>query len=57
MPALIGGFGNNLPQASQFYFLDNFSKSSNCSSLNLYTQLAAEKASQPFEKEDSSIDI
>ena len=46
MPALIGGFGNK----SSILFLNNFSKSSNCSSLNLYTQKA-------FEKEDSSIDI
>lgn len=46
MPALIGGFGN----ISSILFVNNFSKSSNCSSLNLYTQ-------NPFEKEDSSIDI
>ena len=46
MPALIGGFGN----ISSILFVNNFSKSSNCSSLNLYTQ-------KPFEKEDSSIDM
>jgi hypothetical protein len=46
MPALIGGFGN----ISSILFVNNFYKSSNCSSLNLYTQ-------NPFEKEDSSIDL
>ena len=46
MPALIGGFGN----ISSTLFVNNFSKSSNCSSLNLYTQ-------KPLEKEDSSIEI
>jgi len=46
MPALIGGFGN----ISSILFVNNSSKSSNCSSLNLYTQ-------KPLEKEDSSIDI
>lgn len=45
MPALIGGFGN----INSILFVNNFSKSSNCSSLNLYTL-------KPFEKEDSSID-
>jgi len=38
MPALIGGFGNI-----------SYLKSSNCSSLNLYTQ-------KPLEKENSSLE-
>jgi len=46
MPALIGGFGN----ISSILFVQTFSKSSNCSSLNLYTLKAIEKG-------DSSIDI
>jgi len=46
MPALIGGFGN----ISYILFVNNFSKSSNCSSLNLYTQ-------KLLEKDNSSIDI
>jgi hypothetical protein len=46
MPALIGGFGNK----SSILFLNNFSKSSNCESFNLYTQTS-------FEKEDSSMDL
>ena len=45
MPALIGGFGN----ISSLLFVNNFSKSSNYSSLNLYTL-------KSFEKEDSLID-
>lgn len=45
MPALIGGFGN----ISSLLFVNNFSKSSNCSSFNLYTL-------KSFEKEVSSID-
>ena len=46
MPALIGGFGNK----SSILFVNNFPKSSNCSSFNLYTQ-------KPLEKDNSLIDI
>ena len=44
MPALIGGFGNK----SSILFVNNFPKSSNCSSFNLYTQ-------KPLEKDNSQL--